>query len=82
MGRGIIISLLGPVGGLNELIHINTSCPWHILKTDKVLIMMIVMMTILECLLCARLYSHCLVPDSQIPEDRKYIYIYMKESEC
>ena len=79
MGRGIIISLLGPMGGLSELIHINTSCPWHILKTGKVLVLMIVMMMILECLLCQALQSLSCSRLTNSRRQKVYIYIYERK---
>lgn len=76
MGRGIIVSLRGPVGGLSELIHINTSCPWHIRKTGKVFILMIVMMMILECLVCANFTVIVLFQTHKLQKTES-VYIYI-----
>lgn len=83
VGRGIIISLCSSSSSSrssssssSELLHISAFCPWHIMNTEKALVMTIMTM-ILECLLCARLYIHCLIPDSHKLQKTEYIYIYL-----
>lgn len=79
VGREIITSLCSSSSS-SELLHISAFCPWHIMNTEKALVMTIMTM-ILECLLCARLYIYCLIPESHKLQKTGDIYIFTHRGE-